>query len=80
MHGAHPDTFFVVSTCERADTLARAVREFVRQRRPDHFTEGCVDSVTGRPLAPEDWSAQGCEQLCSVCILNHALARYERRA
>jgi hypothetical protein len=67
-----------------ADQLARAVEAFVQQQRPHHASARCVDTYGGTrhvlPLAPEDWSAGGCEDLCPTCLMNRALSIYRGRA
>lgn len=65
----------------RADQLGRAVENYIRRRQPKHESPlACRDAVTGRMVEAEDWTEQGCRDLCSLCLLNRALAIFRGRA
>lgn len=63
-------------TERNGEQLARAVEQFIQMRDPGHTAPDC--KVRG--TANEDWIAAGCEFMCSLCILNRALAIYRKRA
>jgi hypothetical protein len=61
---------------QHAETLARAVEQFIARQWPKHNSPSCAI----REIAKEDWGSDGCAYGCSLCLLNRALSMVRGRA